>query len=70
MPSDIARDRVQQLQAEGAAVVEVLPKEEFEGEHLVGAVHLPLTELRGDSAERLIGADRQRPVVVYCQGGD
>jgi rhodanese-related sulfurtransferase len=70
MPCDIQRDRVRQLQAQGAAIVEVLPREEFEREHLAGAVSLPLGELRRQSAQHLIGADRQRAVVVYCQGSD
>jgi rhodanese-related sulfurtransferase len=70
MPQDIQRDRVQQLQPQGAAILEVLPKEEFEHEHLPGAISVPLGELRADSAARLIGADRQRAIVTYCQGSD
>jgi rhodanese-related sulfurtransferase len=70
MPQDIQRDRVQQLQAQGAAIVEVLPSKEFEHEHLPHAVSLPLSDLRAESAERVIGGDKQRPVVTYCQGSD
>jgi rhodanese-related sulfurtransferase len=70
MPHDIARDRVQNLMAEGAAIVEVLPREEFQNEHLPGAINLPLDGLEPEAVDRRIGADRERAVVVYCQGSD
>ena len=70
MPHDIQRDRVKELQAQGAAIVETLPQDQFDHEHLSGAVNLPLKELRRETAERLIGSDKQRGVVVYCQGSD
>jgi rhodanese-related sulfurtransferase len=59
----IDRDRVQELVQAGAQLVEVLPEEEFEDEHLPGAVNLPLKELNASTAARL---DRGRPVIVYC----
>ena len=62
MPTDIGRDQLKQLQAQGAAIVEVLPSKEFEDEHLPGAVSLPLKELDGRAGE----LDRSRPVIVYC----
>jgi rhodanese-related sulfurtransferase len=52
--------------ADGSRVqlVEVLPTEEFETEHLPGAIHLPLTGMtRRAAAEAL---DASLPVVVYC----
>jgi rhodanese-related sulfurtransferase len=67
MPQDISRERLQRLQAEGAALVEVLPREEYEREHLAGALSLPLQELSAASAERTLGSQKARPVVVYCQ---
>ena len=63
MPEPIDRDRVQELVRQDAQVVEVLPAEEFEDEHLPGAVNLPLKELNAESAARL---DPSRPVIVYC----
>jgi rhodanese-related sulfurtransferase len=63
MPQPIERDRVQELVRAGAQLVEVLPAEEFEEEHLPGAVNLPLKELNATTAARL---DRARPVIVYC----
>ena len=53
---------VMRLVAGGAQLVDVLPAETFQREHLPGAISIPLAEI--DSApERL---DRRRPVVVYC----
>ena len=63
MPEAIDRDRVQELVRGGAQLVEVLPAEEYEDEHLPGAVNLPLKELNASTAARL---DRVGPVIVYC----
>jgi phage shock protein E len=69
MPRDIDRHQLQELQGRGAAIVEVLPSEEFENEHLKGAISLPLGEMAA-SAQKHLGDDRQRPIVVYCQSVD
>jgi rhodanese-related sulfurtransferase len=63
MPTGIDRARLQELVAVGAQLVEVLPREEYEDEHLPGAVNIPLKELNRDTAQQL---DRSRPVIVYC----
>ncbi len=63
MPIPIDRERVHQLMSEGAQVVEVLPRAEYEDEHLPGAISIPLKEL---DRERAQGLERGRPVVVYC----
>ena len=70
MPQDIERGRLQQLQAQGAAVVEVMPRQEFDTEHLPGAISLPLEELTPESADDVLGLDKQRAIIVYCQGND
>jgi len=59
----IGRDEVRRLVAAGAQLVEVLPRAEYEEEHLAGAINIPLRELNRKSAGRL---DRARPVIVYC----
>ena len=41
----IGKQEVQQLTASGAAIVEVLPRKEYERAHLPGAISLPLAEL-------------------------
>ncbi len=63
MPTTVDRFEVQHLLTEGAQLVEVLPKGEFDEEHLVGAIHLPLKQL---SPETTAVLDAGRPIVVYC----
>ena len=62
MPSEIARDQLQELTSRGAQLVEVLPAEEYEWAHLPGAVNVPLAKM--GSGPVLL--DRSRPVIVYC----
>ena len=63
MPQGIDRDRVRELMGRGAQLVEVLPREEYEDEHLPGAVNIPLKDLDAEAVKAL---DRDRPVVAYC----
>jgi rhodanese-related sulfurtransferase len=63
MPIDVDREDVRRLVAAGAQLLEVLPREEYEDEHLPGAINIPLKELNGQTAAPLA---RDRPVVVYC----
>jgi rhodanese-related sulfurtransferase len=64
MPTPINRDELQRLRREEhAQLVEVLPADGFEDEHLPGAVNIPLKSLDRDSTASL---DRRRPVIVYC----
>jgi integrase len=41
-PTPVSRDEVRHLVEAGAQLVEVLPREEFDHEHLPGAINLPL----------------------------
>ena len=66
MPISIDRSTLLRLLDEGAQLGEVLPRGEYDEEHLPGAIHLPLKSLTADSARVL---DRGRPVVVYCWDG-
>jgi rhodanese-related sulfurtransferase len=63
MPRSTDREGVQRLRSEGAQVVEVLPKAEYEWAHITGAISLPLKQLNAESAAVL---DRSRVVVTYC----
>lgn len=63
MPTEIPHDEVQRLIAQGAQLVEALPANEYDEEHLPGAISLPLKEL---TAERASTLDADRPLVVYC----
>ncbi len=61
---DVSRQEVERLMAAGAQIVEVLGEEQYEDEHLPGAVNIPLRELNRESASRL---RRDQAVVVYCE---
>jgi rhodanese-related sulfurtransferase len=63
VPETIDHRQLLRLIDRGAQLLEVLPKREFEEEHLPGAINIPLKELTEQSAARL---DRDRPVVAYC----
>jgi rhodanese-related sulfurtransferase len=63
MPTPIGRDEVKRLLAEGAQLVEVLPAEDYEREHIAGAVNIPIKELDERGPAEL---DRARPVIFYC----
>jgi rhodanese-related sulfurtransferase len=64
LPTVLDRVEVRRLLADEAAqLVEVLPREEFEEEHLPEAVSLPLEQFNATSVGML---DRDRPVIVYC----
>lgn len=63
MPTALDRHAVLQLLERGGQLVEVLPKDEYDEEHLPGAIHLPLKSLDASSA---VALDRGRPVIVYC----
>ena len=64
MPQEIHdRDEVGALIDRGVQVVEVLGSEEFEEDHIPGAINLPLRRIETEALNRL---DRARPVLVYC----
>ena len=58
MVSDVKR-----LLDQGAQLVDVLADDEFEHDHLPGAINIPLKRL---DAKTVAGLDRYRPVLVYC----
>ena len=64
MPAAVTRHDVRRLVEAGAQLVEVLPRDEYDEEHLPGAIHLPLKSLTRQAAEAAL--DVARPVIVYC----
>lgn len=64
MPRKIDREEVQRLSEQGAQIVDVLPRDEYDDAHLPGSISLPLKELTAENVEPLLSRDR--PVVVYC----
>lgn len=64
MPTPIARDELERLlHQEHAQLVEVLPPDEYEDEHLPSAINIPLKTLAAETTRQL---DPHRPVIVYC----
>jgi phage shock protein E len=63
MPTEIDRNQVRKLVERGAQLVEVLPADEYEEDHLPGAINLPLRRLETEAVRIL---DRGRAVIVYC----
>lgn len=63
MPKDVGLEELLRLVGEGAQVVEVLPRHEYDEEHVPGAINIPLKTLNDATAAHL---DKNRPVVVYC----
>ncbi|PKP88215.1 MAG: hypothetical protein CVT78_02800 [Alphaproteobacteria bacterium HGW-Alphaproteobacteria-17] len=41
-------------------------KDAFQRGHIAGAVNLPLTDFTADSLAAVIGADPDRPILIYC----
>jgi phage shock protein E len=66
MTSPIDANRLRQLVAGGAQLVEVLPEAEYREEHLPSAINIPLKQLDAATAQQL---DHARAVVVYCWDG-
>ena len=64
--AEVSRDEAQKLIEEGAQLVDVRADHEWEAGRIAGATHLPLAEL----AERAGEIDKDRPVVLYCRGGN
>jgi len=64
MPSKVfSVAQVKQLLDQGAQLVDVLGEDEFQHDHLPGAINIPLKRLDASTVARL---DRNRPVLVYC----
>jgi rhodanese-related sulfurtransferase len=63
MPTDINRNDVQSLVANGAQLVEVLPPDEYNDAHLPGAVNIHLRKLDAHTVQQL---DQTRPIITYC----
>jgi rhodanese-related sulfurtransferase len=63
MPISVEIDQLRELLDGGAQLVEVLPQEEYDEEHLPGAINIPLKTLDAETTATL---DGRNPVVVYC----
>jgi rhodanese-related sulfurtransferase len=64
--NEVSRGEAQKLIDEGAQVIDVRTDHEWEVGRIAGATHLPLAEL----SERVGEIDKERPVLLYCRGGN
>ncbi len=63
MPTSIVREDVQRLIREEAAhLVEVLPTQEYQDEHIEGATNIPLKRLNRETTSHL---EKASPIIVY-----
>jgi rhodanese-related sulfurtransferase len=65
-PKEVSRAEAREMLAEGAQLVDVRADHEWEAGHLPGAVHIALPELPARAEE----IDKDRPVILYCRGGN
>jgi phage shock protein E len=63
MPTEIGREEVRRMVEDGALLVEVLPVEAYEAEHVPGAINIPLPQLDRQTTAAL---QQDQPVIVYC----
>jgi rhodanese-related sulfurtransferase len=63
---EVSRDEARKMVADGAQLIDVRADHEWEAGRISGATHVSLPEL----PERLGEIDKDRPVVVYCRGGN
>jgi rhodanese-related sulfurtransferase len=63
---EVSREEARKSIEDGAQLLDVRAEHEWEAGRIPGATHIPLDELAGRVSE----LDRDRPVVVYCRGGN
>jgi rhodanese-related sulfurtransferase len=68
MPKIVNRDEVKQALDDGSAVlVEALPRDYYDKEHLPGAINIPHDQVDELAASLL--PDKDAAVIVYCANG-
>jgi len=65
-PREVTREEARKMLDEGAQLVDVRADHEWEAGRISGAKHVPLPELPQRTGE----IDQDRPVVLYCRGGN
>lgn len=66
----IKRDELNRLMSSGEdfALIEALPKSEYDHGHIPGALSMPLETLAAEAPKQL--ADKSRKIVTYCASAD
>jgi rhodanese-related sulfurtransferase len=63
MPTQITREDVQRMTAEGAALIDTLSENEYAEEHIAGAVNIPQKQLTREATAHLA---KDVSLIVYC----
>jgi rhodanese-related sulfurtransferase len=63
---EVSREEARKMVEEGAQLIDVRADHEWSAGHIGGAKHVPLPELPQRTSE----IAKDRPVVVYCRGGN
>ena len=63
---EVNREEARKMVDEGAQLIDVRADHEWDAGRISGAKHVPLPEL----PQRLDEIEKDRPVVVYCRGGN
>lgn len=50
----------------GTLLLDARSKDAFARGHIAGAVNLPLTDFTAESLAAVVGADPNRPILIYC----
>lgn len=67
-PSTGGKAAIVQAISKGALIVDVRTPEEFAGGHYQNAINIPVDQVESRLAD--FGADKNRPIVVYCRSGN
>jgi rhodanese-related sulfurtransferase len=65
-PREVSREEARKMLDGGAQLIDVRADHEWEAGRIAGAKHMPLAELPQRTGE----IDKNRPVVLYCRGGN
>jgi rhodanese-related sulfurtransferase len=63
---EVSREEARKMLDEGAQLIDVRADHEWEAGRIAGATHVPLPEL----PQHIDEIEKDRPVVVYCRGGN
>ena len=65
-PREVGREEARKMVEDGAQLIDVRADHEWDAGRISGATHVPLPEL----PQHIDELDKDRPVVVYCRGGN
>ena len=64
---DITLEELKQKQIDGAEVIDVRNKREYEEGHIEGSINVPEYEINEDFKNIII--NKNKPIIIYCSSG-